>query len=444
MSIVLPGTQIAESAIVQVSYMRRLAPMILLQAFLWATLALFAFGPWQWPMRNPQGLFGFVALCHGSLFLGYLLVAHTRPTASPFASQPARLIRAGLICGILVIPITSYARTGRFIPDIVGSLLNPGQAYMEAHEYAAHNTNAGAYLRILLSALLVIAFPLAVYYWGRISRPMKFGVIGMAMVTVIMCVATGQRRDIADLLVTLPLILLAGHWAKVTVLSRRVVRNLVVGLLAAFALFLAYFSYSHISRVGSDTATFAVNPATQQHPDRSNWLLSAIPVEAQPGFLAFAGYLTTGYYGLSLSLDREHEPMYGFGHSMFLTRNFARFSNDDSFEQRSLPYIISEKDGFKYPVYWCTAYPYFLNDFGVWGTALVMLGLGALLALTWSDMLGGRSPYAVVMFWMLTVLIFYLPATNRMLQDGEGVFAFYIWVITYLRGRRALAPKGKP
>ena len=134
--------------------------------------------------------------------------------------------------------------------------------------------------------------------------------------------------------------------------------------------------------------------------------------------------------------------MYGFGHSMFLTRNFSRFSHDDGFEQRSLPYIISEKDGFKYPVYWCTAYPYFLNDLGPIGTIALMFVFGALLAVAWSDVLGGRNPYAVVMFWMLAILAFYLPATNRMLQDGEGVFAFYIWLFVYLRARRPMALKG--
>ncbi len=440
MSLVLPLPK--TTAATSHSVLRRFAPLIIIQAFLWATVGLFAFGPWQWPMRTPDKLFGFLTGCNLAILVGYAMFAHVRPTQSKFADEPAKLIKLAIWTSILVIPITTYARTGKFVPDVIGSILNPGQAYMEAHNFAANNTNAGAYIRILLSPVLVMVFPLATFYWGRLHKRAKVGVVGISFATVLLSVCTGQRRDIADLLATLPLLLAASNFAGVTVLSKRVIRRLTVGVLVFLACFLVYFSYSHISRVGADTASYAANPATQQQPDRNNWLLRLVPDSAQPGFLAFTGYLTTGYYGLSLCLDREHEPMYGFGHSMFLTRNFSRFSHDDGFEQRSLPYIISEKDGFKYPVYWCTAYPYFLNDLGPIGTIALMFVFGALLAVTWSDVLGGRNPYAVVMFWMLAILAFYLPATNRMLQDGEGVFAFYIWLFVYLRARRPMALKG--
>ncbi len=414
---------------------RRLAPILVVQAYLWLTLALYAFSPWNWPMRDPGRLYGFVIGCHLSLLAGYLCFAHRSPRPSPYADRPMKLVQMAIWASLLILPLTSYARTGKWIPNIMGSLANPGQAYMEAHMFAAYSTNAGAYLRILASPLLLMLFPMAVFYWARLGRLTRWAVVFCALGIVLISVSTGQRRDIADLLVTLPLVLTASHWANVTRVRPATRRLLVLGMLGAIAMFQVYFAYSHISRVGADTAAYAVNPATRQHPNRDHPILEVIPEEAHAGFLAFANYMSTGYFGLSLSLDREHQPMYGFGHSMFLTRNYERFANDETFGQRSLPVIISEKDGFKYPVYWCTAYPYFLNDLGTLGTMALMFGFGALLALSWVDMLSGRSPYAVAMFWLLAILIFYLPATNRMLQDGEGVAAFYIWLFVYLRGR---------
>lgn len=436
MSLVLqkPAVRIVDRA-ATIAWGRRLFPMMLIQVYLWMTLGLYAFSPWNWPMRDPGKLYGFVIGCHLALFAGYLCFAHRAPRPSPYANRPTKLVQMAIWASLLVIPLTSYARTGKWVPDIIGSLANPGQAYMDAHMFTEQGTNAGAYVRILLSPLLMLLFPLAVFYWAKLSKQVRAAVIFAAFTVVLISVSTGQRRDIADLLVTLPLILTASHWANVTRVKPVTRRLLCLGMLGAFAAFLFYFAYSHISRVGADTAAYAVNPATQQHPDRDNPILEAIPEEAHAGFLAFANYLTTGYYGLSLSLDREHESMYGFGHSMFLTRQFERFTNDDSFGLKSLPKIISEKDGFKYPVYWCTAYPYFLNDLGPIGTIALMFAFGALLALTWMDMMSGRSPYGVVMFWLMAILIFYLPATNRMLQDGEGVVAFYVWLFVYLRGR---------
>lgn len=438
MSLVLTKRSVsAGSSASALDWGRRLLPILLIQVYLWFTLGLYAFSPWNWPMRDPGKLFGFVISCHVALFAGYLCFANRAPRPSPKAEDSGRLLKIAIWASVLVIPFTSYARTGSWIPNIVESIANPGQAYMDSMQFTEKGTNGGSYLRIVLSPLLVVVFPLAAYYWSRMSRRARVIVVSVAVAVILLSIATGQRRDIADLLVTLPFIMVASHWAGVSRIAPATRRILGILLLGAFAAFLVYFAHSHISRVGADTASHAVNPATMEHPDRDNPLLEALPEETHAGFLAFANYLTTGYYGLSLSLDREHRPMYGFGHSIFLTRNYERFTNDDSFGTRSLPVIISEKDGFRYPVLWCTAYPYFLNDLGQLGTIALMFAFGALLALTWLDMLGGRSPYAVVMFWLMAVLVFYLPATNRMLQDGEGVAAFYVWLFVYLRGRMA-------
>jgi hypothetical protein len=437
MSLVLtrPRVAVSEEPVAAIAWERRVFPMLLIQIYLWLTLALYAFSPWNWPMRDPGKLYGFVICSHVALLLGYLCFAGRPARPSPRADKPVRLISLALWASFAVLPITSYARTGDFIPDIMGSIANPGQAYLAAHQFTEQGSNAGAYVRILLSPILVVLFPLAIFYRRQLTKRMKVGVALAGVGVILISVSTGQRRDIADLLVTLPLITVASHWARVSRVKPARWRMLCLGMLAAMAAFLVYFVYSHISRVGADTASYAVNPATQQRPDRNNPILQSLPDETHPGFLAIANYLTTGYYGLSLSLDRQSEPMYGFGHSIFLTRNFERLTNDESFGARSLPVIISEKDGFKYPVYWCTAYPYFINDLGTLGTIALMFAFGALLALTWVDMLSGRSPYSVVMFWILAVLIFYLPATNRMLQDGEGVVGMYVWLFVYLRGR---------
>lgn len=447
MSLAVPGAwpKSAETTDVQsISWGKRLFPILLIQAYLWLSIGLYAFGPWQWPMRDPGKFYGFVFACHFALLIGYLAFAHRAPRASTVKSDPIKLIGWTVVATIMVAPLTNYAKTGSWVPDILGSIANPGQAYMESHLYTEQGTNAGAYVRIVLGPLLMGMTPLVAFYWRRMDTKLRLAAAIAIASAIVLSVSTGQRRDIADLLVTLPLIAVAGHWARVTVFRRRTQFMLLIGFVIGCAGFISYFAYSHISRVGADTAAYAVNPATMQHPDRNNPMLLSIPEEYQPGFLAFVNYLSTGYYGLSLSLDRPQQPMYGFGHSMFLTRNAQKLMGDETFEQRSLAVQISNKDGFKYPVYWATAYPYFLNDLGPFGVILLMLGIGALLATTWIDTIGGQNPYAVVMFWLVALLLFYLPATNRVLQDGEGVVAFYVWLLIYLyhrsRNRKALQP----
>ncbi len=419
----------------EIGWFRRLAPMIALQAFLWITLAAFAFGPWDWPLRDPVQLYGFVIACHLTLLVGYLSVAHRAPAPQRSRFDPKRLLLWAIAITIVLLPLTSYARTGHWVPDIVGALLDPGRAYTDAHVYMEGSTNFATYVRILASPLLAALIPIGVFWWSRWEWPLRAAVIGVAAAVVLITISTGQRRDIAEVVFIVALVSLGSHWAGVTRWSRRAVVTGAVAGLVAVAAFTAYFMVSHVSRIGQQAADYGVNPVTRAAPDPDNLIISSVPPSARPGVLGLLHYFTTGYYGLSLSQDREFQPMYGMGHSMFLTRNWERLSKDEGFVDRSLPMQISDKDGFRYPVQWCTAYPYFANDLGFLGTILLMFVLGRLFAVSWIDLLGGRNAHALIVFTLLATLLFYLPATNRMLQDGEGVVAFYVWIGVWLVGR---------
>ncbi len=421
---------------------KRLAPIIFVQAFLWLTFILFAFGPWTWPLRHPNELALFICSAHIALLFGYLSVAHRAPQPSKTIKFDAeKMLRTSLWITILIMPLTSYARTGHWMPDFIGGLKDSGQAYADAHEYAENANNFASYLRIIASPWLVILFPLGFYLRRQMSKG-TWALLIFAMITVVlMSIATGQRRDMADLMITLPFIVAAAHWAGKSRMSRKTMVASLAIILVATVAFTAYFTYSHVSRVGKQTASYGANPATRQLPDMDNVFLQPFPDDVKPGILGLVNYLTTGYYGLGLSMDRDVEPMYGMGHSMFLTRNFGRMVGDESFESRSLPVKISEKDGFRYPVLWCTAYPYFASDIGFIGTVIMLFFVGRALCTTWLDMIGGKNPSAVIFFSLLLTLVFYLPATNRMLQDGEGVVSFYAWLLIYWASRKVFQPK---
>jgi hypothetical protein len=409
--------------------------LVATQVFLWTTLLLFAFGPWQWPLSDPGKLYAFVVAAHIALLLGYLSAAHRNPAEGATTFDPRKLLTASLWATLLVLPLTSYARTGQWIPDILGAIRNPGLAYQEAHLYAEGGANFASYLRVLAAPALAILFPVGVFYWSRWTWPVRLTMLSAMGSVVLLAVGTGQRRDIADLLITVPFLVAASHFAGVTRLSRRTLVLGTAGICVAVVTFSAYFIYSHVSRVGHDTARYGANPVTQQMPNLDNPLLQVLPDEARPGAVGLLNYLTTGYFGLGLALERPVKPMWGMGHSMFLTRNFQKLANDDGFERRSLPVQISDKDGFRYPVFWCTAYPYFANDLGFLGVVAMLFFVGRGLALSWIDMLSGRNAAASVMFGLLLTLVFYLPATNRMLQDGEGVAAVYFWLAAWIAGR---------
>ncbi len=425
----------------ELTWSKRLAPIIFAQVFLWLTFILFAFGPWRWPLRNTTELYVFIGSAHIALLIGYLSVAHKAPKESVTVQfDPERLLKTSLWITLLILPFTCYARTGHWIPDIIGSIQDSGKAYAEAHMFTENSSNFASYLRIIASPWLAVLFPLGFYIRRDLSKGTWMLLLAAMLAVIVMSISTGQRRDIADLMITVPFIVAATHWLGKPRLKKKTIATGLAAVLIVIVAFTFYFTYSHVSRVGKQAASYGANPATRMMPDLDNGILQAFPAEIQPGMLGLINYLATGYYGLGLAMDRPVEPMYGMGHSMFLTRNYERLINDNSFESKSLPVQISDKDGFRYPVLWCTAYPYFANDLGFFGTVLMLFFIGRGLASTWIDLLGGKNPSAVVFFSLLMIFVFYLPATNRMLQDGEGVVSFYSWLAIYAASRIVLRP----
>ncbi len=417
------------------SWGKRLAPMILLQIYLTITVLMFAFGPWKYPIRHPEALYEYIVGFQVALALGYVLVAHGQPRDSRGAKNPVWYITIGLIVTAIFFPLTTYARTGHWVPDFVSGLRDPAAAYLEAMLAGDQSSNFAAYARILAAPALSMLFPLVAFYWVKLSQGMRLAFWALVVGTVLLSFATAQRRDIADFVAYLPLVAIASHWAHVSRFKPKKL-FLVLGLsIGGLILLVGYFLYSHVQRIGAEAAAYSVNPITMESPDPKNPMLADVPESVRPGVAGLINYLSTGYYGLALSLDRDFEPMYGAGHSIFLTRNVTKLTKQVRFEHQSYAVQISDKDNFKYPIFWATAYPYFANDVSFPGTILLMGVFGAVYALVWLDMLGGKNPYAVVFFSHLAILMFYLPATNRMLQDGEGVVSTYFWLILWLWDR---------
>jgi hypothetical protein len=145
--------------------------------------------------------------------------------------------------------------------------------------------------------------------------------------------------------------------------------------------------------------------------------------------------VTQGYYALSLSLDREFLPLFGFGNSMFLYRNLARLTGDDDILNRPYPVQI-EKDGWQAYGNWASIYPWIASDVSFPGTLVVVFLIGRLFALIWLDTLDGANPFAVALFAELVIMLIYFPANNQVLQSGEPLVAFYALLILWWRTRR--------
>ncbi|MCQ4273688.1 hypothetical protein NA655_21855, partial [Pseudomonas kuykendallii] len=233
----------------RVRLMRWLFPLFYFQAYLGLSVLLFFFGPWPWPVQEPESLLVFLLASQACFLVGYLAAACV-PSPKGAVLDEAKVRRFFDFCLVvslaLAIP-TSLARAGSAVPDILFGLSDPGQAYVDNY-YRLLDGNSyvwSEYLRILLAVPVTSTFPLLVYLWGGLGWVRRL--LGIVAVVFHMCVymAIGTNKGIADVVITLPLLLVLASWSGGIRLQVFRPRYLLLFVLA-FALFLGFFSAGQV------------------------------------------------------------------------------------------------------------------------------------------------------------------------------------------------------
>jgi hypothetical protein len=250
----------------------------------------------------------------------------------------------------------------------------------------------------------------------------------------------GMNRAVGEWAVLFPWFVAAGHFSGLLRLRGRQ-WVVVVGIaLLNSALFFVFFGATMNAREGS----YAKSGSMQSIQATSRLIApgSEAPETASPSPIlvainGFSSYLTQGYYAVALALEEPFLPMWGVGHSAFLTRQAVRLTGDKSLLERSYPVRIEQR-GWMATVYWATIYTWLASDVGFLGVIVVVFLIGYLFARVWVDLLGGRNPLAVALVGQLVLMLYYFPAHNRVLQIGEGVSAFWGLLLLWWLGSSGL------
>jgi hypothetical protein len=445
----------------------RYLPLELVLSYLSLTVVAFAFGPWQYPVADGGRIYAFLFLAHLALALGYVTASGRAASNAVADTISSRVVKICLAVTLLLLIPTSLLNTGSPLPNVIAGILDPGAVYARSIELRAERPllTVVAYVRILVGPLLFLLFPLLVVYWSVLSvRVRLVGVLALAFV-VATYVAMGVNKGIAEMLGLFPPLVLVAYLAKKLTLTRTQWARVFVGWLVAVGLFLWFFAATQATRAGSATehgslpagVTRTIAPGATRSPsstptiapsptpvptfpgggrtipvDNDNALVRHLPIgRLRTGVVGLAFYVTHGYYGLYLSLDKPFVPMFGVGHSMFLTQQAVRLTGDEQIANLSYPKRI-EEDGWDALGLWSSIYPWIASDVSFPGTIAVVFLIGRLFALAWSDALLGRNPFAYGMLAQFAIMLLYFPANNQTSQFGEGFTAFWAILIAWL------------
>jgi hypothetical protein len=334
---------------------------------------------------------------------------------------------------LLLIP-TSLSRTGNLFPDIYTGISNAGLAYNLNFERLQNGNDYQLveYLRLILSLFLVSFFPLAISYWGLLSRNKKIITLLIVFFNLSMFVATGVNKGLADFVVTTPwLILLAINSGSL--MLRVKLGKMLFWFLILLVLFMLFFSYGQLQREGGVGELGVFNTGNDLiYADRDSWIAKNLPYVVLVGYESITRYLCQGYYALSLVLELNHPLTWGLGGSMFLARNADSLFATNFFTTQSLPALLEGESGWGMFTLWHSIYPWLISDFGIPGSLVALMLLSYLLGRAWGESICTLDPCWITIFFLMLVLFFYIPANNQIFQAGETTCCFVSILLAFI------------
>ncbi len=446
-SCLAPGASVVESTrpVLSLSW-RHLAPIGIVQAYLWLTVAVFAWGPWVWRVENPWKVYTFLTLAHLALGFGYFHGIREEVRIYHGRFSAGSLVSMGIWASLLIFIPTNLFRTGTIFPQVAQGLLDPGAAYDTSFylRSGAGRSPFAEYLRFILGPLLALPIPLGIYYWKGLSWAQRVGIMFVCLSTVAMFIAMGTNKAIADMVIITPWLIGAGAAAKRFKISKRFLVSWACILGVGLTSFFLFFSAGSISR--GEGAGFAVSgamPHVDVKADMDHPLLVHASPETRVGILGLSMYLTCGYQALAMSLEEPWVPCYGVGNSYFLQRQAERILDRNDLASRTYPARL-EAHGWDSLVLWSSIYPWLASDLSFPGTILAVYWIGWLFAVLWRDVVDAGNPIAVSLLAQVLIMIFYFPANNQIMQFGEGLSAFVVtlavWYWTRSDGMRETIP----
>jgi hypothetical protein len=417
-----------------------LYPIFLIQIYLSASLLMFAFGPWPWPVTNPVELYSFLILAQLALLAGYLMAIKKRPRPAATKLRVPTLVTVSLLFSYLWLGQIYEFRTGEPFnlqsasAAAISGLSNPGLQYLKKQlnvsVVTGEPTSLMNYASLPVFAVLWIAFPLGVVFWKQLSAPIRIAFVGYVVLDLLSWAASGMNKGIFDYVIMLPCLLVARKPA----ILLNIRRNLAVFGLAAIVAVSAVFAFFSIGLAGR----FGGSPVPlydQEIGIESNFensVLRIVPPTMQPPIAFLVSDFTQGYYALSLSLKQPFVFCYGVGNSFFL-EGLSRHVFDKPLFDSTYPARI-ESSGWSTYGRWHSIYPWIASDLTFPGTIVFMFLLGWVFALVWLDVAFSKNLWAVCLFPLLLIMLFYVPANNQVLAFSPQAVPFwamlFLWLFT--------------
>jgi hypothetical protein len=422
-------------------------PIRLVLLYVGATVFVFIYGPFDWPVDNWVMLFCFLTATMLALWLGFRFAVARRATGTFFGGWRS-IIAFGAAASLTILFVAAPIYTGRMPWEVLSALSDQGAAYralQDQLEVTAGSRAPVALARVLTWPLVFAVLPLGVLHWSEMGGRLRVLVLAAIGSIVVSSILRGTDREIADL------IIVAGGTTAVLI-SRKIlfeglkIRNLFRRYFVAATASLILLGIATVLFAQRKEERFVYTTAlcfgwSEQNPrgicaDLDHpWFVMLGDQQRFTASMA-AAYLSQGYYGLSLSLGLDDfSSTWGLGNAPFAMATYTSLTGDEELYKRSYTFRLREI-GWSDEHQWSTMFPWIANDISFPMVPVFMLLIGTIFGASWRDAVFARNDCGTVVFVILLLMMGYIPANSQITLAPDDLFALITWTFAWRLTRR--------
>lgn len=412
-------------------------PIKLFNTYIILTYFISIFGPWNYIGYNKiyVGLYLMMFLTFSTFTYVYFVnkkrksnslisksdKVYKKNESGLWIAKKSILVSIVLLSFMLAINISSYG-----MPAFNNIFRIMAQAYTYKN-IMARSFNLSAWLFNYFSIFYVVAVVLGTYYFKKIGKIYKF----LYFLVIILyasynIIYVGNQKAFGDLLIYLSSVLFIKFSQSGKIIKIKTLLNGASGLVISFFLFsniiqsrMIFWNVEYYS-VGN-----------RAFLDINHWMLSLFG-NIKLGAGTFLYYLSSGYYGLSLSLQLPFKWSYGLGGS-FEMRNIVSklFPLTDSFVN-TYPVRVERIIGWDAYVNWHTVFPWLASDLTFLGAVVFICLFIAIYAICWSKILKKGHWINIMMFVQINIMLIFVPANNQLFQTRASLIVTTLIIIIWI------------
>lgn len=398
------------------------APIVAVASYLLIGVSIATFGPLQYEGYRPTLVASYMTLVVIFLVVGFMLGTRLKaPTKAIWRKDQNHAIlsfifRASLIASVLTMTfllLTMIASGG-----LNFNLANSAAAYFNT--YTDYKRNSGNYsMHFLISSMgafpLFIAQVLGIFYFKNLDRTSRVTVIYLFIATVLVyTLGGGKMKQFGDILIYVVSLIFAKQAVTGKLRFSTLVKIGAVFFIGGGVL-LAVLSFRY-QAIGIDLVNLKEKLHPLIHYRNGYWLESTLGKDLVFPIVMFSGYLSQGYFGLSLSLEQPFTWTYFAGSSYSISVILNQFFGTEFWVTHNYPYMVGYATGWGESK-WHTVFSWLASDLTFTGVVIFMGMIGFIYGRVWREILLYQNPFSILVFSMMNLGFFYAPANNQLMHS---------------------------